>query len=365
ERPFARQVAEQFGAEFTGYEYDGSEIEDFPRMVWYLDEPFMENGLFLTNAGFRESSPHVDMVIAGNGADQLFGTGGFAGGKPLAGRYLLDQLHCRPLGAWLRRRLKSDVFYGDNACFKTKALLGRMVDYNDWFFWGFDDHELDSYLRYRVTPADIRCFKNKPDRPDRPVGSFPELKEWSAVVNDLEHYVCQNVLTKSSRMAECYGVQLREAYLDSEVIDFLLSLEIAIRSRGTMMDHLRGRAVSKLIHRHAMADVLPQNILTRPKQGGFVPLRMLLLQTHKRRAVFDYLAHSRAITEFFKPDMVKRLLAECDSLYGRQQVWPVFFDCKINQVMNMLSLAVWYDVVYTGEGAVAPPGVNLTELIGG
>ncbi|MFH1843446.1 MAG: asparagine synthase-related protein, partial [bacterium] len=46
ERPFARQVAEQFGAEFTGYEYDGSEIEDFPRMVWYLDEPFMENGLF-------------------------------------------------------------------------------------------------------------------------------------------------------------------------------------------------------------------------------------------------------------------------------------------------------------------------------
>ena len=45
ERPAAELVANHFGAQFSGYEFDGSEIEDLPAIVWNCDQPFMENGL--------------------------------------------------------------------------------------------------------------------------------------------------------------------------------------------------------------------------------------------------------------------------------------------------------------------------------
>ena len=80
-----------------------SEIEDLPKLVWHLEEPFLENGLFLTYAGLKLAQSKADVVISGNCADQLFGTGGFAGGKPIALRYLLEKLHIQSLFSRAKR----------------------------------------------------------------------------------------------------------------------------------------------------------------------------------------------------------------------------------------------------------------------
>ena len=46
ERPYARIVAKHFGVNFYDYVFKGTEIDSLPQMIWALDEPFMENGLF-------------------------------------------------------------------------------------------------------------------------------------------------------------------------------------------------------------------------------------------------------------------------------------------------------------------------------
>ena len=87
ERPYAKIVSDQFGARHFESTITGKEIEDLPKLIWSLEEPYFEFGLFLTYKGLEAARKEVDIVIGGEGADQLFGTGGFAGGRPAALHY--------------------------------------------------------------------------------------------------------------------------------------------------------------------------------------------------------------------------------------------------------------------------------------
>ena len=82
ERPYAQIVSKYFNTEHYETAITGKEIEDLPKLIWHLEEPYFEFGLFLTYQGFAAAREEVDVVIGGEGADQLFGTGGFAGGLP-------------------------------------------------------------------------------------------------------------------------------------------------------------------------------------------------------------------------------------------------------------------------------------------
>jgi asparagine synthase (glutamine-hydrolysing) len=359
ERPYARLVANYFGVAFEDYLFDGTEIEDLPKMVWHLDEPFMENGLFLTYVGFKAAKDNADLIIAGDGADQLFGTGGFAAGRPIALRYILDKLRWRKL----LDKSRKFVFrppYKDNLLFKTKVMVDRAVDFNDWYFWGFDDHELEILFGdSRVAKDRIDCFTN--DMNGVPV-TFQDYYQYSLVHQDLEHYACQNVLVKSYRMAELCGVNLREAYLDYEVVDFLLSLDISLKTKGNLFDFLKGKRISKYLHRVAMRKLLPDKILRKPKQGGFIPMGLLLRDPKKRKSIFGYLLRAKVLREMLDMGYVKKVIAECENCLGATPYWQPYCENKINQVMNLLVFILWYEIVADNCNMTSPTN-GLTQFI--
>jgi len=285
ERPYAKIVATHFKVPFHEYLFDGSEIEDLPAMVWHLDEPFMENGLFLTYAGFKAAEGEVDLIIAGDGADQLFGTGGFADGRPIALRYLLATFHCRTLLEKSRKALFHPP-YKDNLLFKSKVLIDRAVDFNDWFFWGFDENELAELCRFLIKRDSLRCFSNDLRKVPKTLASY---YHHALIHQDLEHYAFQNILFKSFRMAEMFGIKLREAYLDKDVIEFVLSTHFKLKTKGSLWDLLMGKRVAKYLHRLSTERLLPSEVFNKPKQGGFVPMTFLLRNPLVRGKVFDYL----------------------------------------------------------------------------
>ncbi len=93
---------------------------------------------------------------------------------------------------------------------------------------------------------------------------------------DLKHYVNENVMVKSGRMADMLNLTLRETYLDTDVTDFLVSLDYSLKRSGGLFDHLRGNIKTKFLHRKAMEGLLPPEVMTKPKQGGFVPVMIFL-----------------------------------------------------------------------------------------
>jgi asparagine synthase (glutamine-hydrolysing) len=358
ERPYARLVADHFGAPFHEYVFDGSEIEDLPSMVWHLDEPFMENGLFLTYAGFKAAKGNVDLIVAGDGADQLFGTGGFADGRPIALRLILERLYLRAILDKGRKHLLSSSFYRDTPLFKAKVMLDRSVDLNDWFFWGFDETELAKLCHFSIN-KDLTCFSNDLRQVPKTLSAY---YHHALIHQDLEHYAFQNILFKSFRMAEMFGIKLREAYLDKEVIEFVLSTDFSLKTKGSLWDFLRGKRITKYLHQLSMVGVLPWKAICKPKQGGFVPMTYLLKNALVRRKVFDYLTHSSPLNMYLDVRFLKFFFRNYEQSLLKTPYWQSHWEARANQIMNILALSLWYEIFVKGKH-INPPKTRLTEFI--
>ena len=71
-------------------------IYELPRLIWELEEPFLESGLLLGYAAYKEAAKHVKTILIGDGADQIFGTDA----RQLALRFLVDKM---PFSAVLKK----------------------------------------------------------------------------------------------------------------------------------------------------------------------------------------------------------------------------------------------------------------------
>jgi asparagine synthase (glutamine-hydrolysing) len=361
ERPYARIVARHFNTRHFERTITGGEIEDLPKLVLHLEEPYFEFGLFLTYLGLAGVREEADVVIGGEGADQLFGTGGFAGALPVALRYLLLRCHLLgPAGA-LARRLKGDYFCDrDNLAFKLRMLWNRVVDLNNWYFYGYEEDELELIHRNPDLASMPRIFDT--GRSPAP-GSFSDLYHETQVAQDLRHYVNENVMVKSGRMADMLNLTLRETYLDAEVADFLVSLDFPLKRSGDLFDHLRGRFKTKYLHRKAMERLLPAEILTKPKQGGFVPVMIFLKDETLRQRIYSRLLQSEAVREYFRPDLLREMFGRYERLQGQEIYWHNFYNAKANRILFLLTFDIWHHFYVKNDPLEAEP-VSLSDYLG-
>ncbi len=340
ERPFARIVARHFDAQHFEYTITGEEIEDLPRLIWHLEEPYFEFGLFLTYLGLEAAQKEVRVIIGGEGTDQLFGTGGFAGGVPAVLRYLLLKYHLLEPVYGLGKILRGNYFYDhDNLAFKLRLLWNRTVDLNNWYFYGYDENEL---ALLHKDPALNGLPVIFPDRPSTKPTSFAALYGETQINQDIRHYINENVMVKSGRMADMLDLTLRESYLDTEVADFVVSLDYHLKRSGNLFDHLTGRIKSKYLHRKAVEGLLPPEIMKKPKQGGFVPVMIFLKDPVLRKRIYRYLLNSEVIREYFRVDYLDALFTNYERMQGKKVYWYNFYNSKANRILFLLTFDIWY-----------------------
>lgn len=341
ERPYARIVADYYDVPFHDYVFDGSEIEDLPKMIWHLEEPFMENGLFLTYAGFKSAQSRADTIITGNCTDQLFGTGGFSGGMPIALRYMVDKVHMGSFVTRMHNCSRNELFYRDNLLFKIKVMLDRIADFNGWFFWGFDNNQLNKLCSFNI---DDHLINNFPNSLGHISTTLADYYQFSLVHQDVEHYACQNVIMKTHRMSEMFGMVTRDPYTDYRLVDFILGLDLSLKRKGGLLDYFHNNTQSKYLHRLAMQKILPQNILNKPKQGGFVNMTLSLNDPKQRKKIFNYIKRSNVISEYMNMKYVHQLLDIYEKTVEIKPYWQHYRDAKANQILYLLTFSLWFDI---------------------
>ena len=340
ERPYARIVAQHFDTEHFEYTINGKELEHLPNLIWHLEEPYFEFGLFLTYAGMAAAQREVDVILGGEGADQVFGTGGFTGGLPIDLRYLLLKCHLLGPASKISRLLKGNYFYEhDNLAFKLRLLWNRVIDLNNWYFYGYDEHEL-TLLHKNAALANVP--KIFPDQPKNSASSLAALYQETQINQDIKHYVNENVMVKSSRMSDMLDLTLRESYLDTEVVDFLVSLDYPLKRSGDLVDHLTGNIKTKFLHRRAMEDLLPPEIMTKPKQGGFVPVMIFLKNPELRKRIYHHLLNSEVIKEYFSLNYLNALFSNYERIQGNKIYWHNFYNSKANRILFLLTFDIWH-----------------------
>lgn len=290
EAPHARKVA---GALGTVHHEARLGPDDLPGLLdeiaASLDEPLADSSLPATwrlmrlvrDTGFR-------CVMSGDGADESFG------GYPTIQAHRLAPL-LTPFGSALRRAtaaLPVDT-RGVSADYKARRFaLGLGLPWQ---------------RRHQVwmgawLPDELGV---EPDDPawavvDQHAAAAASADAASrALYLDQRLYLGDGVLVKMDRASMAHGVEVRSPFLDHHLVELAASIPIGHKVEGRQ---------GKVVLRMAVADLLPPEVLARPKQGFGTPVGPWL--KGPLRAWLDALTDDRRLDAFIPREALRRAVDE-------------------------------------------------------
>jgi asparagine synthase (glutamine-hydrolysing) len=80
---------------------------------------------------------------------------------------------------------------------------------------------------------------------------------------NIETYLLDDLLVKVDRTSMAHGLEVRSPFLDIQLLELATRIAPALKVRGLSL---------KRVLKHAVADLIPTEILSRPKRGFGVPL---------------------------------------------------------------------------------------------
>jgi asparagine synthase (glutamine-hydrolysing) len=328
----ARQVARHIG---TDHHEVSISMEDFfqalPALVWHEDEPIAWPSSVSLYFVSKLAAEQVKVVLTGEGSDELFA--GY-------GRYW----HYRVNSRWAqyyrlfprfsRRAVASSIAESGllSASLRRKlqhTLLGRGEDmrslYLDNFYAAFSEREQGALLtqasRNGHTPYDS-FLEHWNRRSEAPLLS-------RMLYADQKTYLVE-LLMKQDQMSMAASIESRVPFLDHPLAEFAAAVPEDLKLRGK---------TGKYIVKKAAEDLLPREIIYRPKMGFPTPLRDWLL----RPASADLLSYLQS------PGGLLESYADSGALAGLLERHRGGLEDSTDRIWRLLNLQLWGDIHLTGR----------------
>lgn len=267
ESPYAKQVAAEYSTAHHNAVLSSEMISMWPKVIYHAEQPHGDASFIPTYALSQMAAQKVKVVVTGDGSDELFA--GYERYAAFMEKHSSD---------------KNDEF--EHAYFANQGLLAhkeKLALYTEQWQKYFEP--LDSFYLMQKDFADVRSLY--------PVNRMSWI--------DMKWLLPGNNLIKPDRMGMAVGLEARVPFLDTRIIDMALSMPSSLKLRGSN---------GKYILKEAMRDLLPQDILQRPKQMFTVPIgewfkhrlapllgEVLLSERAMSRGLFEYAAMQRLVTE--------------------------------------------------------------------
>jgi asparagine synthase (glutamine-hydrolysing) len=318
ESGYARLVADRFGTQHHQLVADDDPPALFLELVQAYDEPFADSSALATLAVARAASQHVTVILTGDGGDELFGGYSRYGYLRRAQR-----IHDR-LGPFAKVSGHAAEAAGRVVGNRRLAGGGRWIrdpwaGYRDGLFH-FLPKEIESLLRPELLEH---------ARPDAPVERLNTLwgrapgRPTTPLWVDEQTYLPDDLLVKMDRAAMAHSLEARSPLLDHVLAEYAATIP------GPLL--FDGAGNGKAIVRRAYRDVLPAEVLTRPKMGFGVPLAAWLRKELRPLAEELLLSKAGPLHHWLRPEavgsFVRAFLAGDDG--PKWRVW------------NLLALAGW------------------------
>jgi asparagine synthase (glutamine-hydrolysing) len=293
DRRWARWVAERYGTE---HHEETIAVDDYPsrlrQILRAFDEPFA--GVVSTYFLAQRMARHVKVAVAGDGADELFGS--YLSHRTAAGIAVRPEgLPADPDWAWRARLLVMD----DEAKFQLYAPEVRAalagVSTRDHLRHAFGTLTARDPLN-RVLEAEFQ-------------GIFPD-----------------QVLTFIDRLSMAHSLEVRSAFLDTEVVEYVAALPGSLKIRG---------GETKYLLKQAAARYFPAEMVRRPKEGFLMPVTEWVLG-QLQPWVRETLSPTRLATHgLFDADRVGALI---DAAYTIGADYTA-----VNRVLVLVIFQEWYE----------------------
>jgi asparagine synthase (glutamine-hydrolysing) len=334
ELAYARLVAQRYGTDHHEVIVRPNAVEIFPKLVWHYNEPFADSSAIPTYYLAQVTRRHVTVALNGDAGDENFAgydrylAGAMAARTPpalraaLAGAARLVPHAGRPRGVLARGKRFLEVL-GEPP---ERRYLGWMSHFNGRLKADLCTREfLEAAGQVDSGVLLLRAFA---------ASDAPDLVDATLDV-DVNTYLPDDLLVKVDIATMAHSLEGRSPLLDHTLMEFCASLPSHMK--------LRGR-VKKYILKRAVRDLLPAEIIERPKMGFGVPLDHWF-RRDLREMAHDLLTGPRARARgYFRPQTVERLLAE--HVRGAR-TWHY-------QLWNLLVLELWHRMFIDDRPAVAP-----------
>ncbi|MBA2732477.1 MAG: asparagine synthase (glutamine-hydrolyzing), partial [Acidobacteria bacterium] len=283
ELKYARVTAKHFGTDHHEFVVTPEICDVVDELAWHFDEPFADSSAIPTYMVSKLARQYVTVALSGDGGDELFGgytryatdqkRSGFARLPRVVREQLMQPLSRHlPHGTRGRNYLHNVALdpldrYLDSVSVFTK--LGKLSLYTR----GFQEElrrqasTLDSFQTYAA-----RVQTNEPLD--------------ALLYIDSKTYLPGDILTKVDRMSMAASLETRAPLLDHKLIEFVTRIPASLKMRGLETKHILKRAVQ---------DLVPPEILDRPKQGFGVPLQQWI-NSQLRGRIRETLTSQRART---------------------------------------------------------------------
>jgi asparagine synthase (glutamine-hydrolysing) len=337
ELPYAKIMAEQYGADHHEYIMDGTEIEFLPEIIDALGDPFSESGFMLNHSVMKMvGAENLPVSIGGDGNDQYFG----AGIRETALHYKMHRYGLKPFSALFDKLSDNSLFDKDNLAFRIHFQNQKILRVMEPETFGFHDFQLNKMFSLNKIPPHsyLSVIPKKFD-------SYDELFLQRNYFLHLQHSVNEVILFKASRMSDFYNVNLAFSYTDLDIYHFLQHLPINLRAKGSVEECMKGKGVAKYIHKALVKPMLPEAVTNRPKQGGFSPLEIFFNTAERRSAIYSYIRNSDFARSLKKNDFLDDFFRQYESLATGKSYWFWYKQVKSNQLINLLIITLWWDRV--------------------
>jgi asparagine synthase (glutamine-hydrolysing) len=333
ETSFARDVAQRFGTDHHELVFTAAEARALlPTVGDRLDEPLADPAFLPTLELARQTRKTATVVLSGDGGDELFCGYPTALAVSRAARWL-DLLPEGVLAALVKalRLMPTSTRYASLQ--SLVRLLFRAAPYApdvriQLFMGGFSPPEQQSLLstHMRVACASFDPYRDVADvMIDAP--SDDDLER--LIYHHAKLYLAGQTLVKMDRATMAFGLEVRAAYLDHELVELACSIPTALKLKGW---------TTKYLLKRMMAERLPASIVYRRKHGFGVPLAPWL--RGPLRPLLDEILHPDRLkrTGLFAPRTVARLVDE--HVAGREN--------HARALWTLMSFELWREAYLPG-----------------
>jgi len=301
EMSYARIAAKAFGLRHHQfYTQPHDVLKAFPMLMRAYDEPFGNSSIIPAYFCALEAKKNgIDYLLAGDGGDELFGGNERYSMQQVFRNYfkapallrkgllepmLLDRLEKLPIGllrkagSYVRRanlpeveRIYSYKYVSDDEVFDPTFLTSSTVELafgiaNDHFARMSEAGALDRHLYL-----------------------------------DMKMTIADNDLVKVTHMTEAAGIRVRYPMLDQDLVDYAFRIPAELKLAGTQG--------LRFIFKRAVRDLLPVEIIKKPKHGFGLPIAEWLRNNQKiKQFTQDLLFDSRLEQRgYFKKGFIEHL----------------------------------------------------------
>jgi asparagine synthase (glutamine-hydrolysing) len=322
ESTYAEAVAKHLGTEHHLAWFSPQVARATLEELWdFLDEPLADASVVPTFFLSKMTREHVKVALAGEGGDELFGG------------YPTYQAH-KLAGVWRRvpKALRTNLI--EPAIRSLPVSMNNLsFDYKaKKFIESANRSPVDRHLNWmgslplseqvQLVKSDVLTLTREEDiLPDALRLNKSELPDDDVVSQimkvDMITYLPDDLLVKSDRSSMAASLEVRLPFLAFPLVEFALSQPSSYKVHGMTTKYLLKKAVAPL---------LPESILKRPKKGFGIPVAKWLRQEFKP-LVDELLSESFVKRQgIFEWNYIKRLLEEheAERFDRRKQLWTLF-----------------------------------------